>query len=131
MPAEQLPIFFKILLVIACGFGAPAYAKVTACRLTQTITVIGQTIISDQCLENNGLNPVEFKEVCDFGKAGVPGLSIAPLIPVYVTTCPSQAISACENFAQGKYSSYVYGKDNVATPADRKIGCEKIGGRFR
>ena len=124
MPAEQLPIFFKILLVIACGFGAPAYAQVTACRLTQSI-------ISDQCLQNNGLNPVEFKEVCDFGKVGVPSLGIPALIPVYVTACPSQAISACENFGQGKYSSYVYGKDNVATPADRKIGCEKIGGRFR
>ena len=91
MPAEQLPIFFKSLLAIACGFGAPAYAQVAACRLTQSI-------ISDQCLQNNGLNPVEFKEVCDFGKAGVPSLGIAPLIPVYVTTCPSQAISACENF---------------------------------
>ena len=82
-------------------------------------------------MQNNGLDPIKFKEVFDFGKAGVPSLGIAPLIPVYVTTCPSQAISACENFDQGKYSSYVYGKDKLATPADRNIGCEKIGGRFR
>jgi len=126
-----LPIYFNSLLAIACGFGAPAYAQVTACRLAQTITVVGQTIISDQYLQNNGLNPVEFKEVCDFGKAGVPSLGIPPLMPVYVTACPSQAKSACENFSQGKCSSYVYGKDNVATPADRKIGCEKLGGKFR
>ena len=131
MLAERLPIYFKSLLAIVCGFGAPAYAQVTACRLTQTITVVGQIVINDQCLQNNGLDPVKFKEVCDFGKVGVPSLGIAPLIPVYVTACPSQAISACENFGQGKYSSYVYGKDNVATPADRKVGCEKLGGKFR
>ncbi|MDB5930730.1 MAG: hypothetical protein JWR60_2437 [Polaromonas sp.] len=128
MTSRQASFYFKGLLAIACGLGTLAHAQVAACRQTQTITVAGQKIVNDQCLQNNGMDAIKFKETCDLGKEGMPALGIPPMKSVYLAACPTQAVNVCEGFGQGKLTSYYYNKDDVA---ERKQGCEKLGGKFR
>lgn len=123
-------LFFKAMLVLTCSLALPAQAQAqqSACRATQSVTVAGQKIESDQCMQNRGMDAAQFKATCNLGSEGMPSLGIPPIKVVFLPACPTQAVNVCEGFGQGKLTSYYYLKEDGP---QRKQGCEATGGKFR
>lgn len=119
----------KCLLLAACALAATAgHAQENACRLTQSFTVAGQKIESDQCMENQGMAAAQFKSACGTGAEGMPALGIPPLKISYLAACPTKAVNVCKGFGQGKLTTYYYNKEDGDA---RKKGCEATGGQFK
>lgn len=121
-------LLMKASLAAACSMGLSAQAQDSACRLTQTIAVAGQKIETDQCMQNRGMEPAQFKALCNNGSEGVPSLGIAPMKVVALAACPANAVNTCDGFAQGKLTTYFY---KTEAGPQRKQGCEATGGKFK
>lgn len=126
----RLFLLLKAIVAVTVCIGAhvQARAQEAACRLTQTMTVAGQKISTDQCLQNRGLPAPQFKTLCSTGSEGVPALGIAPMKINYLAACPTASVNVCDGFAQGKLTTYYYNKEDGP---ERKQGCEASGGKFK
>ena len=58
-------LLMKASLAAACSTGLSAQAQDAARRLKNTIAVAGQKIETDQCTQNRGMEPAQFKALCD------------------------------------------------------------------
>ncbi len=129
MTSKDLNTFLiRASLAFACSMALTAHAQDAACRLTQTITVAGQKIETDQCLQNRGMGAAQFKALCHTGSEGIPSMGIPPMKVVSLAACPTKAINVCEGYGQGKLTSYYY---NTEDGPQRKQGCEATGGKFK
>ena len=129
MTSKDLNTFLiRASLAFACSMALTAHAQDAACRLTQTITVAGQKIETDQCLQNRGMDAAQFKALCHTGSEGIPSMGIPSMKVVSLPACPTKAINVCEGYGQGKLTSYYY---NAEEGPQRKQGCEATGGKFK
>ena len=129
MTSKDLHTFLiRASLASACCMALTAHAQDAACRLTQTITVAGQKIETDQCLQNRGMDAAQFKALCNDGSEGIPSMGIPPMKVVSLGVCPTKAINVCDGFAQGKLTSFYYNQEDGP---QRKQGCEATGGKFK
>ena len=127
MTRKCATLIIKGLLVMACSVATSIHAQ-DACRLTQTITIAGQKIETDQCMQNRGMDAAQFKTLCSTGSEGVPSVGIPPMKIQYLGACPTKAVNVCEGFGQGKLTTYFYNKEDAV---QRKQGCEATGGKLR
>lgn len=117
----------KSIFSVVTLFLISTQVQASGCWQKQSFVVAGQTISTDQCMQNVKMNEVEFKKVCNIGAEGIPGM-VPPMKITFLDKCPTKAENECVGFGQGNYTSYYYNKGDVA---DRKRGCEMVGGKFK
>ena len=121
--------FCTSLTVLAfTTIASTAQAQDKACRLTQTITISGQKIVTDSCMQNISMDTTQFKKLCNDGSEGIPSLGIPPMNVVSLSSCPIKAVNTCTGFAQGRLTTYFYNNEDGP---QRKQGCEATGGKFK
>ena len=121
-------LFNCLISSAAVLFSTAGHAQQSACMGAKAIVVAGQKIEPDQCMQNMGVPAAQFKQNCELTSKGIPELGIAGPGVVYMAACPAGAVNVCDGFAQGKLKTYYYSKEDSA---NRKKGCEMIGGIFK
>jgi hypothetical protein len=117
-------------LLASLVFSHEILAADNACLLEGEMNMMGQHIVIKDCLQNNGVDAAQFKEVC----SNIGGMNAAMGMPpakiTYLAACPKQAQASCEGFFGQPMTSYYYKRD-AEMLATSKQGCEMQGGKWK
>ncbi len=117
-------------LLTCIVFSHSVFAADKACLLEGEMNMMGKHMEIKDCLQNNGVDAAQFKEVC----ASIGGMSAAMGMPpakiTYLEACPKPAQASCEGFFGQPMTSYYYKRD-ADMLASSKQGCEMQGGKWK
>jgi hypothetical protein len=112
------------------GFTATAHAQDKACLLEGSFTVAGSTTHIKDCLQNNGVDPAQFKETCAGLAQATAAVGGPPAKITYLAACPMPAQGTCVGFLGQPMSSSYYKRDAKLLEDSRK-GCIAQGGKWK
>jgi hypothetical protein len=113
-------------LLLSCAL----FAADNACLMEGDMTIGDQHIEIKDCLQNNGVDAKQFKEVCQSISNMTVAIGGAPAKITYMDACPSKPQASCDGFFGQPMTSYYYKRD-AKLLANSKKGCEMQGGKWK